>query len=201
MGTLNASLYSVTTSTGFEFINVSLDPNTIITYTPTTLKIDNQSPRLYFAIEFNVVSGNVYWVYELEEMRDEDILVLIGATIPSTGLIKYSAENLTQLNTTATTWVTHSTLTTPSLPSKSYSISWGCEVTNSSANRWTGLRGRVNGVVYFDIEPVSRRGDRFQAQTFFKNLSLIGVVVIELQFNNTTQGTSRVRNSQIQIIG
>ena len=172
MGTLNASLYSVTTSTGFEFINVSLDPNTIITYTPTTLNIDNESPRLYFAIEFNLIGGNVYWVYELEEMRDEDLVVLSGSTIPSTGLIKYSTENLNQLNTTGTTWVTHSTLTTPLLLLKNYSISWGCEVTNSATNRWTGLRGRVNGVVCFDIEPVSRRGGRFQAQTFFKNLSL-----------------------------
>jgi len=107
MGTLNASLYSVTTSTGFEFINVSLDANTIMTYTPTTLKIDNQSPRLYFAIEFNVVSGNVYWVYELEEMRDEDLVVLSGSTIPLTGLTKYSTENLAQLNTTGTTWLPH----------------------------------------------------------------------------------------------
>lgn len=202
MGTLNSSLYSVTTTTGFEFVNIAIDPNTIISYTPTTTKIDLTSPRIYPAIEFTLGSGVLYWVYEDEGMRDKDLLVLAGSIVPpSGGLIKYSTENLTQLNTTGTTWITHLSLTTPSLTPKNYSISWACEVTNSSNSRWTGLRGRVGGVVWFDVEPVSRRGGRFQTQGFFKNLALSGVVTVDLQFNNTTVGTSSVRNSQIQIIG
>lgn len=202
MGTINCSLYSVTTSTGFEFINIAIDPNTVISYTPTTTKIDRTSPRIYPAIEFTLGSGVVYWVYEEEGMRDKDNVVLGGAIVPpSGGIIKYSIENLAQLNTTGTAWVTHSQLTTPSLASKNYSITWFCEVTNSSGSRWTGVRGRVNGTVYFDIEPVSRRGGRFQTQGFIKNLVLSGIVNIDIQFNNTTTGTSSVRNSQIQIIG
>lgn len=113
------------------------------------------------------------------------------------------AESLGISSTTATTFQTKVTLTTPSIPAGTYRIGWVYAVSHSTANRRSEQRITIDGTQVYIVDPeLSRTGDNWPGSGFHQVVfasTASHTIQLEYRRQSVTSFTVSIKEGRLEI--